>query len=193
MKATNLTREQWLNEATNIFRTETFKRNNISIPEDVKVSCGFAPNGNRSALKTLGVCHPRSHSKANVNEIFISPATSDSSRVLDILAHELIHAVDNCKNGHRKPFKDMADAIGLTGQMRSTEAGEELKKELDTIIKRIGDYPHAEILLNSGRKQSTRNIKVSCKNCEFSFRTSRKNIELMQYNFCVACGCDSLG
>ena len=192
MKATKQTREEWLNEATNIFRAETFKRNSINIPKDVKVSCGFAPSGNRSRLKTLGVCHNRQSSTAGVNEIFISPVTSDSSRVLDILAHELIHAVDDNKNGHRKPFRDMAIKIGLTGKMRSTEAGEELKKELDTIIKRIGKYPHAEVSVSNRKAQGTRNIKVSCDRCEFSFRTSRKNIELMNYYRCNSCGCESL-
>lgn len=192
MKATKQTREEWLNEATNIFRQETFKRNSINIPKDVKVSCGFAPSGNRSRLKTLGVCHNRLSSTAGVNEIFISPVTSDSSRVLDILAHELIHAVDDNKNGHRKPFRDMALAIGLTGKMTSTEAGEELKKELDTIIKRIGNYPHAEVSVSNRKAQGTRNLKVSCDLCEFSFRTSKKNIELMQYMKCNSCGSDSL-
>ena len=29
----------------------------------------------------------------------------DDTRVLDVLAHELIHAIDDCKNGHGLPFK----------------------------------------------------------------------------------------
>lgn len=185
-------REEWLNEATHIFRADTFKRNGINIPKDVKVSCGFAPSGNRSRLKTLGVCHNRQSSTANINEIFISPVTSDSLRVLDILAHELIHAVDDCKNGHRKPFRDMAVKIGLTGKMTSTTAGEELKSELKAITKSIGEYPHAEVSVSNAKKQGTRMLKISCTSCEFSYRTSKKNILSITNTICNSCGNDSL-
>jgi len=185
-----INRETWLNKATDIMREGLFKRSHLEVPKDVKISCGFAPSGNRgNKYKTLGVCHNRQSSKANVNEIFISPVTSDSMRVLDILAHELIHAIDDCKNGHRKPFRDMAIAIGLEGQMRTTVAGEKLKVELNKIIDEIGEYPHDTVSISSTvKKQSTRMLKVSCSSCEFSYRTSKKNIQMMTNLICNSCG-----
>ena len=128
--------------------------------------------------QTLGVCFNRASSVNGVNEIFISPVLEDTSRVLDVLIHELIHAVDDCVHGHKGLFKQIALAVGLEGKMTSTVAGEELQKKLKAIIDVVGEYPHSELKL-SGKKQTTRNWKVACNCCEFSFRTSRKNIELM--------------
>jgi len=191
---TNLNRETWLNQSTDLMRLGIFKNVSLEIPKDVKISCGFAPSGNKgNKYKTLGVCHNRKSSKAKINEIFISPVTSDSLRVLDILAHELIHAIDDCKNGHKKPFRDMAVSIGLIGQMRSTKAGEELTKDLKEIISKIGDYPHNIISLGKNlKKQGTRMIKVSCISCSFSYRTSQKNIDMMTNYLCNSCGNNTL-
>ena len=190
---TKINRETWLNQATDLMRLGIFKNASLEIPKDVKISCGFAPTGNKgNKYKTLGVCHNRKSSKAKINEIFISPVTSESLRVLDILAHELIHAIDDCKNGHKKPFRDMALAIGLKGKMRSTIASDELIKDLKEIISKIGNYPHDVVSLNTHKKQGTRMKKVSCSNCSFSYRTSQKNIDMMTNYICNACNDDSL-
>lgn len=177
----SLNRETWLKMVTTKHLSKLFKQaGNYVIPEDVKVSCGFPPSGNRGKKQqTLGVCFNRASSVNEVNEIFISPVLDDTSRVLDVLIHELIHAVDDCVHGHKGLFKQIALAVGLEGKMTSTVAGEELQKKLKAIIDVVGEYPHSELQL-SGKKQTTRNIKLACNCCEFSFRTSRKNIELME-------------
>ena len=182
-----MNRETYLNKAKDELQKFVFSPVGLEIPKDVKISCGFPSSGARGKrFQTLGVCHNRASSKNNINEIFISPVMDDDTRVLDVLAHELIHAIDDCKNGHGLPFKKMAHAIGLTGKMTQTIAGDDLKIKLNKIIERIGKYPHAEVIL-SERKQSVRNIKVECTGCEFSYRTSRKNIQLI-YNWdCPAC------
>ena len=82
----------------------------------------------------------------------------------------------------------MAKAIGLEGKMTATSAGEKLTEKLKEIISRIGNYPHGEVSTNVAKKQTTRNIKVACDSCGFSYRTSRKNIENMENNICNGCG-----
>lgn len=63
-----------------------------------------------------------------------------------------------------------------------------LKAKLEAIQK-LGDYPHAKLdYTKQIKKQSTRMIKVECSECEFSYRTSRKNIELMRNSTCNSCG-----
>ena len=79
--------------------------------------------------------------KNKINEIFISPVLSESERVLDVLSHEMIHAIDDCQSGHKGAFRKMAKAIGLEGKMTSTSAGEKLTEKLKEIISRIGNYP----------------------------------------------------
>ena len=193
MIETNTNRETWLLKATSQLQTKVFTPVNLTIPHDVKISCGFAIGSRAGSKKmTLGVCHPRSHSEDLINEIFMSPQIDDSLQTLGTLAHELIHAIDDCKNGHKKAFRDMAHAIGLTGQMRSTTETPELIEILKTIVDDLGEYPHAKIILNKRPKQGTRNIKIECTDdngngCGFSFRTSQKNADMIQVVTCPAC------
>jgi uncharacterized paraquat-inducible protein A len=102
----------------------------------------------------------------------------------------MIHAIDDNKHGHGKEFREMALAIGLTGKMTATVASDELNEKLEAIIKEIGcEFPHDRMVFDDAKKQTTRNVKVSCDSCEFSFRTSRKNIELMNEDApCPCCG-----
>ena len=185
-------REEWLRLGMENL-TSIFKDALIDVPVDIEVSCGFPLTGGKgSRNQTIGNCFSRSASEKNINEIFISPVLSDSIKVLDVLAHEMIHAVDDCKNGHKAPFRKMALAIGLTGKMTSTIAGEELKAKLEKIVLELGQYPHASLDTGATKKQGTRNIKVSCVECDFSYRTSRKNVESMTNTTCNGCGRDSL-
>ena len=184
-----ITREEWLVSGVELLQDRVFKQAALEIPKDVKVACGF-PSSNAKAGKnqSIGVCHPRSHSEDKVNEIFINPCESDSLRVLDVLAHELIHAIDDCKNGHKKPFKDMAVAIGLTGKMTATVASPELEEILQKMVVEIGKYPHAKIDTSQKKKQTTRQKKVECSSCEGIFYTSRKHLQaLSDYSPCPFC------
>ena len=187
LEVKKVTRETWLEQATQLLNDDVFAGAGLNVPNDVRVSCGF-PLGVRAGSKhmAIGVCHPRSHSTGGVNEIFINPNQDDSLRVLDVLAHELIHAIDDCQDGHGAKFRSMALGIGLTGKMTSTVAGAELEEKLKDIQVKLGDYPHSEVMMHK-KKQTTRNIKVACDSCEFSFRTSNKNVESMIYTGCLAC------
>jgi len=128
-----------------------------------------------------------------INQIVITPnydgsTIKGSMEILGTLVHELVHAVDNCVSGHGKAFKDCALSVGLLPPMRSTPESEELKEWLrKNIVDKLGLFPHQKVTLG-GKKQSVRNIKVECTCCEFSFRTSRKNVELMdELSHCLAC------
>jgi len=160
MIETNTNRETWLLKATNQLQSKVFTPVNLTIPHDVKISCGFAIGSRAGAKKmTLGVCHPRSHSEDSVNEIFMSPQIDDSIQTLGTLAHELIHAIDDCKSGHGKAFRDMAHAIGLTGKMTSTTETPELVEILKTIVADLGEYPHAKLNLISVQNRERVTLK----------------------------------
>ena len=194
-KLKNPSREEWLQAAVRELQADVFTPAALEIPADVKVSCGWPSSGGVRSSKgmTIGQCFSRSCSKANINEIFISPTQNDSVKVLDVLAHELIHAIDDCQNGHKAPFKRMAHAIGLEGKMTATTAGEALKALLQAIVKRLGDYPHEELDISNRKKQTTRMMKVECSDisCGFSFRASRKQIAEIDFNKgCLSKGCN---
>jgi len=189
-----MTRENWLIMATSKLNDGVFKQHGYEVPQDVKVSCGFPASGGRTGAKhqAIGTCHNRASSKAGVNEVYISPTQDDSIRVLDVLTHELIHAIDDCEHGHKGLFRTIAVDVGLEGKMTSTHAGKELTAKLEKIVQELGEYPHAEVSTANKKKQGTRNIKVECSSCGFGWRASQTMIDRMTNATCNGCGSDTL-
>lgn len=181
-----MTREEWLNAGLNALRPWFEEKAKVRIPEDTRVSVGFPGGG--SARKRIGECWPRARSKDKVNEIFINPTLSDPVQMLDVLAHEAIHAVDDCVSGHKKPFRTIAKAIGLEGKMTSTHAGEELKAELERIIKALPTLTHGALDLSGRKKQPTRLVKLECDCCGMILRTTAKWIEQTGLPSCACSG-----
>lgn len=187
----DFTREQWLRGAVDLLNERVFKPAGYETPSDVKVSCGWpSAGGVGSRQATIGQCFNRASSSNGVNEIFISPRLSDPIKCLDVLAHELVHAIDDCKSGHKGAFRKMATAIGLEGKMTATNASPELLERLNAISEFLGEYPHGELSAN-GKKQGTRMKKISCNSCEFAFRASQKQIDIIDFDKgCLSIGCD---
>lgn len=193
----NLTREQWLEESTGLILDEILHpiwevRSDLQI----KVSVGYAPN-TKTSSKVIGVCLSSGCSEAGYSEIFISPVINDSLQVLSTLVHEVIHAIDDCKSGHRGDFCKLGRKAGLEGKITATYAGETLRTELISIIDLLGDIPHAKVDLSTRKKQQNRNIKVWCDGaggikCGFKFNTSRSQISYVIGSVgeiaCPACG-----
>ncbi len=169
-------REYWLANAVAKLKSGLFQDAGYSIPQ-VKVSVGFPGGG--SAKKRIGEFWTPDASDDKIGSVFISPILDDASRVLDVLVHELVHAVVGVKAGHGPVFRKCAVAVGLTGKMTATTAGEDLKPKLSELIKELGSYPHAKLNLQMRptKKQTTRMIKMSCESCEYIVRTSQKNID----------------
>ena len=187
-----MNREQYLIQATKRLAKAIFKPAGIEVPTDVKVTCGFPVSGGAGSRKrTIGQCFNRAASKAGVNEIFISPTIADTYEVLGTLIHELVHAVDDCVNGHTGEFVRMAKAVGLTGKPTQcgAEKGTELWDKLEAYITKHGEYPHEELMVGS-KKQTTRMLKIECPCCGFKVRASRKVIEDMnsEHIQCWVCG-----
>lgn len=171
---TSLTREQWLSQATEELRA-LFKQHGDTIPTQVRSSCGF-PSKSALASKNrrIGECWSSAASADSHAEIFISPTISDSARVLDILAHELIHAV-HPGDGHGKKFGKTARAIGLEGKLTATVAGPQFTAWATPVLARLGAYPHADLVpSNAQKKQTTRMLKCVCSDCGYTVRVAGK-------------------
>jgi hypothetical protein len=175
-----LTREEWLQAGINGL-AEMFAEIGETIP-DVYVSVGY-PKGARGKGKAIGQCHPAILSGDEKAHVFIHPCLTDSAQVLAVLAHEMIHALDNCESGHKGRFAKVAKAFGLEGKMTETTAGADLLERLNDLVSQLGEYPHAT-LKESGKKQSTRMIKCECEWCGYIVRTSNKWIEEMGAPIC---------
>ena len=172
-----MNRETYLNKLAQELKMSVFKQAQINIDlSKVKISCGYPTTGSKG--KAIGQCPATSNN--GYNEIFIHPVLQDSIKVAGVLAHELVHAHDDCENGHNKVFRKMALAIGLEGKMTATTEGEEFAKQAQKIVDKIGEYPHKK-LESSGtkKKQTTRMVKVVCNNCDqYHVRMSRTMFEL---------------
>jgi hypothetical protein len=169
-------RETWLNLITNKHIRPFFQSKGYTIPSKVRMSCAFTSSGSKG--KSIGECWNNANSQDETFEIFITPKIADSSRVVDILIHELCHATVGLKAGHKKPFADCAKAVGLTGKMTATTATDWLKAIIADWVSDMGEYPHAELTENNRKKQTTRMIKCVCGECGYTVRLARKWLEV---------------
>jgi hypothetical protein len=185
------TREEWLIAAVAAL-TPLFEAIDQTVPA-VRVSVGW-PGGNGRKNAVIGQCWATAASADNVAQLFISPVLDDAVRVLDVLAHEMIHAIDDCQSGHKGNFAKIAKALGLTGKMTATVAGDELKERLEAIAFDLGLYPHAA-LANPGagadgpKKQTTRMMKAECpEGSGYKVRLTRQWIAEYGAPICPHCG-----
>ena len=183
--AKKMTREEWLNLMARELNTRVFKRAGYSVNlKDVKISCGFPSTGAKG--KRIGECFATLNN--GNNEIFIHPVLDDSVRVAGVLAHELVHAYDDLKNGHGPVFRKIATSVGLEGRMTATTESDEFKAMAKKIVAKIGKYPHKELPDNSNRKkQTTRMIKVICPECNEYHVRMTKTMYLLAAPVCGYC------
>lgn len=144
-------RESWLAAAVEIFRPR-FVEVGFPLPEKVRISIGFGPQGARQeSAKILGVCMARILSSDGVNEIFVSPEDADTQIMLETVLHELIHATLDCQDGHQGRFAEIATRLGFEGPMTATPPSVELAAELITIAATLGEYPGASLMIGANK------------------------------------------
>ncbi|MET8382508.1 transcription elongation protein SprT [Streptosporangium canum] len=184
-----MTREEWLQRAVEIYRP-WFLDLGKPLPEVVRVSIGFTSGGMRS--KARAECWNSVSSTDGTNEIFISPTQDDPVQIVATLLHELIHAADDCKSGHKGEFMKMAKALGFLAKFTdSANRTEELNETLSQILKTLGPMPHSPLvaLVAEGagkKKQTTRMLKLVAYDCpcEYSVRTTRQKLEDIGFPLC---------
>ena len=160
-----MTREQWLRDLTDAVRPK-FLEISMPLPNDVAVTCGW-PSKSATARKQrrIGECWARSASSRGVNEVFISPVLADTVEVAQVLVHELIHAADDNKHGHKGPFVKAQKALQLGGKPTATTTTPEFIAWITPLL--AGEYPHGALTPGEGqKKQGTRMLKVACPDCD---------------------------
>jgi hypothetical protein len=180
-------REAWLAAAIVELRPE-LERVGAPLPKRVAVSCGFpSRSATSNSRRRIGECWHKSASDGQTPQTFITPLIDDPVEVLGILVHELVHAAGLM--GHKADFAKPARALGLEGKMTSTSIGDELRKSLKALARKLGPYPHKAIKVSSlDKPQSTRMLKVECMECECVIRMTRKWLDTAG---APSCGCGS--
>ena len=171
---TYATREEWLQAATNRLRPIMARRGSV-VPDTLRIGVGWSSKGARSTV--LGQCWPASSSADGIPEVTIVVSQHDGLRVLDILAHELVHSSLDCSGGHGAKFTKRARALDLQGKPTETVAGPIFARYARRLIRELGAWPGDQGLTAEARRaktQTTRMIKVECFNCGITFRLTRK-------------------
>jgi len=182
------TRDDWLARAVTALRPLFAAAGHPIGAQLIRVSVGF-PSKRAMAGKCqrIGECWDRADDDG-VPQLYISPVLDEPVRVLDVLLHELVHAAVGNKAGHKGPFRKAAIALGLTGKMTATVAGDALALTLTAMAKTLGPFPHAALDPSQGRpKQSTRMLKAECLTDAYIVRLSRKMIEEHGCPVCPTC------
>ncbi len=171
------TREEWLTAGVEEVRS-LFDLSGKSLPKQIRVSCGFPSNANRSGA--IGECWINSASADGTFEIMIHPKLADPVAVFEVLIHELCHATSGAFN-HGINFQKIASAMHLmaTGSGRqpwkSTKGSATFLPTYADIITSLGDYPHAELKSDRQiKKQTTRLLKAVCPSCGYTVRLTQK-------------------
>lgn len=170
---TSPTRENWLLTGVDRLRP-LFRAQGHEVPE-VKVSVGWPATGQRS--RTIGECWPSKSAGDGLNQIFIVPSLGSPVEVLDVLTHELVHAVDDCKHGHGKEFKAIALSVGLQGKMRYASAGDALKERLTRIAADIGPFPHGTLARKPPRPRPADPPRARCGTCGYQLSIPKRYLQ----------------
>lgn len=184
-KPKHKTREQWLIAAIEQLTKKVFTPNDFEVPA-VRVSVGW-PGGRGKKQGVIGQCFATKSATDKVSQIFVSPVVSDALNVVVVLAHELVHAVDDCQSGHKKDFVRIAREIGFTPKwtVATTDTiTDTFKEQLQKIADSLGAYPHAAIhATERPQVQKTYMLKIvpseDCNECdpEYKIRMTEKWLE----------------
>lgn len=141
----------------------------------LRFAIGFPSTGKKG--RRIGEIWDGANSEDGHFEVLIRPDLDDPVEVAAVLAHELVHAAVGLQAGHGRPFRKVATAIGLEGKMTATVPGDAFKRSVAPILQAVGPLPHARLSFgqSSGpKKQTSRLVKVTCPECGYTVRVTRK-------------------
>lgn len=170
-KSSNTSRDNWLAGIANAM-TSWFDELGFPTPA-FEVRTGFPSSGRRSS----NVTESWSDDNGDSYIIFVRPDCSDEMLVAAGLAFQLCRISVGRKDSHGHLFRHLATSIGLKGTKTESPPGLLFKEIAKPLIAKSGPLPGPAIapkLKNAGTRQTTRLLKVSCKNCGYVARVSRK-------------------
>lgn len=165
------TRDEWLAEIAPAMAT-WFDEFGFPLPT-LQMRSGF-PSKGRRAQDTA-----ESWSKEDDGSviIFVRPDRPDPIEVTAAVALQMCKIASGPKDKNGYLYRHLTSSIGLGGKKKSVLSDPEFLNRVTPIIKTVGPLPNPGIAPtdpSANTKQTTRQIKVTCKNCGYVARVSRK-------------------
>ena len=194
MTTADQNREAWLHRAAEKMLPWIREVIDPEFPEvKFRISVGW-PGGRAKKTVTRGQCWASSSADDGIAQIFISPMQADTETTLAVLLHEMVHAFDDCKDGHKGRFVKIAKPLGFIPKWTSSDnRSDELSERLFNLAEVLGTFPSAAIV--SGRAadtpatQTNRQLKAECPSGSgYKVRLSQKWIDELGAPICPCCG-----
>ena len=134
-------RDVWLAQAVDALRW-ICSRSGLEVPP-LMVASGQV-SVQKDGRPVRAECSPSWVSVEGLPLVIVGEHLSDPVEILGCLLHEMIHAADDCLDGHGDWFRGWARALGLEGDVRSTQLGRQLRNRLSRLCIGLGPYPSAE-------------------------------------------------
>lgn len=162
------TADAWLKQAV-LALTPIFDEEGYTVPP-IRAHLGWTSAGLRTTR--IGECWPKAATEDGMTSIFITTQMKSPVAVLDVLMHEMVHAVDDCTHKHGKEFAAIGRKVGLVGPpWRSAGAGELLLQVLVKIADDLGHLPYSPIRPPVPATREMRSGRAICPSCGYSCRT----------------------
>lgn len=178
---THETRESWLTSAVRKIaadNAEIFAQHgDVTILDRILISAGFPSHGGANG-KVVGQCWATKQADGAAH-IFVNPRLHDPYEILAVICHEMSHAADDCKSGHKGPFVKMFKGLRLEGKPTCSGYGDRFKAYAWHLLDALGEYPHKALTPGVNPKaQKNRQLKMTCPECGYIARAAAKWIEI---------------
>jgi len=170
-KAKDLDRGGWLNLVGSSMRA-WFDDLSFPLPP-FEVRTGFPSSGRRSP----NTAESWSDDDGSSFVIFVRPDREDPIEVAGAIAFQLCRIAVGQRDNHGYLFRHLAISIGLRGTKTESKPGTLFQELVAPILKDAGALPAAALtrhVAKTAQAQGTRLIKVSCRECGYVARVSRK-------------------
>lgn len=167
----NRSRVEWLEFVANGMRG-WFEDLSFPLPS-FEMRTGFPSVGRRSS----NTAESWTDDDGTSYVIFVRPDKDDAIDIAGAIAFQLCHIAVGPRDSHGYLFRHLAISVGLRGTRTESKPGVLFQELIKPILNDAGPLPKSEVTPEEPQRkvaQTTRLIKVSCKECGYVARVSRK-------------------
>jgi hypothetical protein len=129
---------------------------------------------NNNQGKAVGLCYAVGYSpNGSVRRIEIDREEGDTLKALEIVAHEVSHAILSEGVGHKGDFVKAVFGVFKLGSIpTATSVTMEFAEIVESWVKKAGSYPYIKFI-DGRKKQTTRMVKLYCPDVECAGATNK--------------------